>query len=95
MKKKPFDPEQLTRAFTEARLGLPSAVAEREGEGAARPPQVRLRQVNFNATPEFARLLYRLSKEKGGMRRWLASMMRDQGHDVPDADINPRPSQWE
>jgi hypothetical protein len=46
-------------------------------------------QVNFKASEEFADLIAREAEKAGSTRRLIARLMRDAGHPVPDADVNP------
>ena len=45
--------------------------------------------INFKCTPDMARLLARLAEPKGGIRRLIAGMLREAGHEVPEYDLNP------
>jgi hypothetical protein len=88
-KRKPL-PDELTAALRAGVRDVPTAIPEsREGEGRGTrkaPPTV---QINFNASEDLARLVAKLAKEHGSTRRLFARLLRDAGHDVPDADLNP------
>jgi hypothetical protein len=93
-KPKPL-PEELTAALRTHASALPAATPTpvpapnaREGEaGRVRPPKTV--QINFSASEDMARLVARLAAEAGSTRRMFARLLRDAGHVVPDADLNP------
>jgi hypothetical protein len=93
-KPKPL-PEDLTAALRNHASALPSATPMaqpmsqgRVGEGSrARPPKTV--QINFSATEEMARLVARLAAEAGSTRRMFARLLRDAGHPISEADLNP------
>jgi hypothetical protein len=90
IKRKPL-PDELTAALRAGVQGVPPAVPEpqrREGEG-PRPRAPKTVQVNFNCTEDLARLIAKLAAEAGSTRRIFARLLRDAGHAVPDADLNP------
>jgi hypothetical protein len=45
--------------------------------------------VNFKATLPFAKLISELAEKEGGVRRLIARMLKEAGHEVPDQDLNP------
>ena len=45
--------------------------------------------VNFKATLPFAKLISEVSEKEGGVRRMIARMLKDAGHDVPEHDLKP------
>jgi hypothetical protein len=45
--------------------------------------------VNFKATLPFAKLIAEASAKEGGVRRMIARMMKEAGHDVPEHDLKP------
>jgi hypothetical protein len=45
--------------------------------------------VNFKATRPFAKLISELAEREGGVRRMLARMLKEAGHDVPEGDLRP------
>jgi hypothetical protein len=81
--------EELTAALRQNVRDVPVAIPEprREGEGRARAPKTV--QVNFNVSEDFARLLAALAREAGSTRRLIARWAQAQGHEVPEADLNP------
>jgi hypothetical protein len=94
LKRKPL-PEDLTAALRNHAAVLPAATGggeERQGrergEG-VRPRAPKTVQVNFSCTEEMARLIARLAAEAGSTRRMFARLLRDAGHVVPGADLNP------
>lgn len=91
-------PAELTEAIRSHASALPSATgqpapvnsqpAQRAGQG-TRPRPPRTVQLNMNVSEDMARLVARLAKEAGSTRRLFARLLRDAGHDVPEADLNP------
>jgi hypothetical protein len=69
----------------------PAAGQERGGESAQsmRRPAVPTVLVNFKATLPFAKLIAEASAKEGGVRRMIARMMKESGHDVPEYDLRP------
>jgi hypothetical protein len=97
-------PAELTEALRSHASGLPSATGQqapqpqpssRAGEGRARPPKTV--QLNMNVSEDMARLVAKLAKEAGSTRRLFARLLKDAGHDVPEADLNPADNRrrWE
>jgi hypothetical protein len=93
-KPKPL-PEELTAALRSHASALPATTptpasgppARGEEGGRLRPPKTV--QINFSASEDMARLVARLAAEAGSTRRMFARLLRDVGHEVPDADLNP------
>ncbi|WP_143018246.1 hypothetical protein [Belnapia rosea] len=52
-------------------------------------PKVELVQVNFRASKGLAKLIARLSAERGSTRRLVAQLLQLDGHEVPEVDLNP------
>lgn len=101
-KRKPL-PAELNEALRGAASTLPTTTApppspatSRGGEG-GRPRPPKTVQLNMNVSEEMARLVARLAKEAGSARRLFARLLKDAGHDVPDADLNPADNRrrWE
>lgn len=46
-------------------------------------------QINFNASEAMARIVAQEAAKLGSTRRLFAKLLRDAGHDVPEADLNP------
>ena len=96
-------PAELTEALRSHASGLPSATGQqasapqagRGGEGKPRPPKTV--QLNMNVSEDMARLVARLAKEAGSTRRLFARLLKDAGHAVPEADLNPADNRrrWE
>jgi hypothetical protein len=85
-KRKPL-PDEINAAIRGHASILPSEInSDANGPRPKAPPTV---QVNFNASEEFARLIAKLAREAGSTRRLFARWAKDQGHAVPDADLNP------
>lgn len=93
LKRKPL-PDDLNAALRTHASGLPMATGEsalhqgRGGEG-GRPRAPKTIQVNFSCTEDMARLIAQLAAEAGSTRRMFARLLRDAGHSVPGADLNP------
>jgi hypothetical protein len=90
IKRKPL-PDELTAALRAGVQGVPPAVPAphgRVGEGPKRRAPKTV-QVNFNCTEDMARLIAQLAFEAGSTRRMFARLLRDAGHVVPGADLNP------
>lgn len=49
-------------------------------------------QINLRASKDMAWLVARLSAERGSTHRLIAQLLRLEGHDVPEADLNPHDS---
>jgi hypothetical protein len=94
-KRKPLQSaDELTEALRGHAGSLPAVtggVAEPQGRAGqeGRPKPRKTVQVNFNCTEEMARLIAQLAAEAGSTRRMLARLLRDAGHSVPEADLNP------
>ncbi len=84
-------------AMTGAGAHLPPTVVAPEaprngpapGGGRKPEPGYEVVAMNFKCTPDMARLLARLAEPAGGLRRFMARMLRDAGHEVPEHDLNP------
>ena len=85
-KARPLETEELNRALSSYAGTIPTAMAP-----AAAPASVRTRivQVNFKCSEEMAETIARLGREAGSTRRFLARLLTDAGHSVPECDINP------
>jgi len=91
-----FKPKRVSGADLAAQLSgatanLPAAVPPLfvvpEAPARQRPPPVV--QINFKASGAFADLIAREAEKAGSTRRLFARLMRDAGHEVPEADVNP------
>lgn len=95
-KRKPMpSADELTEALRGHASELPTATGggmdgpvPRGGEG-GRPKAPKTVQINFNGTEELARLIAKLAQNAGSTRRLIARMLKDAGHIVPEADLNP------
>jgi hypothetical protein len=96
-KRTPLPPEELTAALRNHASGLPSATATPSGRpndtpgrrGEVRQKAPKTVQVNFSCTEDMARLIAQLAAGVGSTRRMFARLLRDAGHSVPFADLNP------
>ncbi len=85
-------PAELNEAIRTHASSLPSVTRPHEPSGAGeggRPRAPKTVQLNMNVSEDMARLVARLSREAGSARRVFARLLKDAGHDVPDADLNP------
>ncbi len=82
-KRKPLAEDDLTQALKANTGHLPSVV----GQGRGKVPKTV--QVNFNASEMLARLIAQEAAKVGGTRRLVARLLRQAGHEVPEADLNP------
>lgn len=83
---------ELARVIAPAVANLPPAAVSQSSPEA--PPVLkreRTEQINFRASREMAELVARLALEHGSVRRLFARLLRDAGHDVPEADLAPPP----
>jgi hypothetical protein len=94
-KRKPMpSADELNAALRGHASELPTATGgtepptRRGGEG-GRPKAPKTVQCNFNCTEDMARLIAQLAVEAGSTRRLFARLLRDAGHDVPPADLQP------
>jgi hypothetical protein len=76
-------PSTLSPAATGPVAELPNIG---EGRAPKAPPTV---QCNFNCTVDLADLIADLAKQAGSTRRAFARLLRDAGHAVPAADLDP------
>jgi hypothetical protein len=99
-----FKPKPV-RPTSEELLSSVGRVAETQGRLPTAPPlpspeiltvnrpikAIRSRTVlvNFKATVPFAKLISELAEKEGGVRRLIARMLKEAGHEVPDQDLNP------
>jgi hypothetical protein len=82
-KRKPLAEDDLTQALKASTGHLPTVV----GQGRSKVPKTV--QVNFNASEMLARLIAQEAAKVGGTRRLVARLLRQAGHEVPEADLNP------
>ena len=67
----------------------PERAAGRRQASAAAAPKLELVQINFRASKSMAKIIARLSAERGSTRRLIAQLLQLDGHQVPAADLNP------
>jgi hypothetical protein len=87
-KRKPLadDITDALRAHT-AHIPATTGQAQSIGQGRGRAPKTV--QINFNASEAMARIVAQEAAKLGSTRRLFAKLLRDAGHDVPEADLNP------
>jgi hypothetical protein len=96
-----FKRKPLTDDITEALRAHTAHIPPTTGQvrpieqGRGRPPKTV--QINFNASETMARIVAQEAAKAGSTRRLFARLLRDAGHDIPDADVNPMTNKrrWE
>jgi hypothetical protein len=73
---------------------MPQVKRGRPGTGLARsgPDGQPLEQINFRCSRDMARALLQGAAEAGGMRRFVAKLMREAGYHVPKWDTRRNPT---
>ncbi len=97
-----FKPKRTPAAelarLVEAELGanLPTTMPPSPQASMPVPPVSRIDptvQINFRASKIMAQLISHLAKQEGGSTRKLfARMLKEDGHAVPESDLNPQAS---
>jgi hypothetical protein len=82
IRRQPLADADLTEALARHVAEVPATRGKPE-----KPP--RTVQVNFAASPDFARLIAKLARDAGSTRRLIARLIRDAGHPVPHWDTDP------
>ncbi len=86
------DPEVLTSRLRAVAETLPSTTGKKPARPLPVAPvntQPASYQMGFRASPNMARVLAKLSEPQGGLRRWIAQVLHDQGHDIGAEDLIP------
>lgn len=90
--------QELTSRLRGAVQNLPSARPPKTPD-AVGPQQSDVKQslptsmqINFRASPAMAKVLYELQRDAGniGVRRLIARMLAEKGHEIPDEDLSPK-----
>lgn len=69
---------------------MPDVPATTPAAASGKPaPDLRTVQVNFRGSIGLAKAIAKASEPYGGMRRFIAHLMRQAGYTVPDIDVNP------
>jgi hypothetical protein len=85
-KPRPLETEELNRALSSYAGTIPTVTAPVAASTSAR---TRIVQVNFKCSEGMAETIARLGREAGSTRRFLARLLVDAGHPVPECDVNP------
>jgi hypothetical protein len=86
-----FKPKRTAVALAEAiQRAMPDVPATTAPSAPGKPPpDLRTVQVNFRGSIGLARAIAKASEPYGGMRRFIAQLMRQAGYAVPDVDVDP------
>src|SRR3954465_14233814 len=88
-----FKPKPMTDDITEALRTHTAHIPATTGQvrpieqGRGRAPKTV--QINFNASEAMAKVVAQEAAKLGSTRRLFAKLLRDAGHDIPEADVNP------
>lgn len=90
--------QELTSRLRGAVQNLPSArppdapVVTSPEQQAVKQPLPTSMQINFRASPAMAKVLHELQRDAGniGIRRLIARMLAEKGHEIPDEDLSPK-----
>ncbi len=87
-KRKPLE-DDITEALRAHTAHIPTTTGQVQpiGQGRGRAPKTV--QINFNASEAMARVVAQEAAKLGSTRRLFAKLLKDAGHDIPDADLNP------
>lgn len=89
-KRKPLEEDDITEKLRAHTAHIPTAVPSppaTAGQGRERAPKTV--QVNFNASEAMARIIAQEAAKVGSTRKLFAKLLKDAGHQIPEADINP------
>jgi hypothetical protein len=92
-------PDELSRRLSGAIATLPTATSpavikepSARGKENSDEPEVKLPASyphSFKASPQMSRVLQELTRDIG-IRCWIARVLKEQGHDIPKADLTPK-----
>lgn len=86
------DPAELTAKLAGAVAHLPTTRAPAPPAPSPAPTsRERTVLVNFRASRQLAKAVQQASAEHGGVRRWLAKLLHEQGHPIPAEELLPPP----
>jgi hypothetical protein len=88
-KRKPLE-DDITEALRAHTAHIPTTTGHMPdvvGQGRGKAPKTV--QINFNASEAMARIVAQEAAKLGSTRRLFAKLLRDAGHDIPEADLNP------
>ncbi len=88
-KRKPLERDDITEALRAHTAHIPAATGQVQPIGQGKGKAPRTVQINFNASEAMARIVSQEAAKLGSTRRLFAKLLRDAGHDIPDADLNP------
>lgn len=88
-KRKPLEEDDITERLRAHTSHIPSTTGQIQpiGQGRGRAPKTV--QVNFNASETMAKIIAQEAAKLGSTRRLFAKLLKDSGHDIPEADLNP------
>lgn len=87
-KRKPLE-DDITEALRAHTAHIPPTTGQVQPIGQGKGKAPRTVQINFNASEAMARIVAQEAAKLGSTRRLFAKLLRDAGHDIPDADLNP------
>jgi hypothetical protein len=88
-KRKQLPPEDFNEAMRAHTAHIPATTGQVQALPQARGRAPKTVQINFNASEAMARVVSQEAAKLGSTRRLFARLLRDAGHDIPDADLNP------
>jgi hypothetical protein len=92
-KRKPLDEDNITEALRAHTAHIPSTTGHQpiagSGAGQGRERAPKTVQINFNASEAMARLVAQEAAKLGSTRKLFAKLLKDAGHDIPEADLPP------
>ena len=87
-KRKPLEDDDITERLRAHTAHIPPAIpSARQEQGRARAPKTV--QVNFNASEAMAKIIAHEAAKVGSTRKLFAKLLKDAGHNIPEADLNP------
>lgn len=93
----PEDAAELTARLSSAVAHLPTTRPPASTQPSppqpspAPVPKDRTVLVNFRASRQLAKAVQQVSAEHGGVRRWLAKLLHEQGYQIPAEELAPPP----
>jgi hypothetical protein len=87
-KRKPLE-DDITEKLRAHTAHIPATTGQLQPTGQGRGKAPKTVQINFNASESMARVVAQEAAKLGSTRRLFAKLLRDAGHDIPEADLNP------
>ena len=88
-KRKPLEDDNITERLRAHTAHIPSTTGPVQSIAPVRGKAPRTVQINFNASEAMARVVAQEAAKLGSTRRLFAKLLREAGHDIPEADLNP------